>query len=98
MIDFLKYRTFNLTISALFLVVSAVGLFYRGMNFSVDFEGGTQVLVAFAQPVEEAAVKHVLATKDFSAITRKFSSSVGTEVLIRVKEFTGDAKGQAEKI
>jgi len=95
MIDFLKYRTFNLTISALFLVVSGVALFYRGMNFSVDFEGGTQVLISFAQPVNSEQVKHVLTTKNFSAITREFSS---TEVLIRVKEFTGDARGQAERI
>jgi preprotein translocase subunit SecF len=95
MIDFLKYRTFNLTISALFLVVSAVALFYRGMNFSVDFEGGTQVLLAFSKPVNSEDVKHVLAAKGFSAITREFSS---TEVLVRVKEFTGDAKGQAERI
>lgn len=95
MIDFLKYRTFNLTISALFLVVSAVALVYRGMNFSVDFEGGTQVLLAFSKPVNSEDIKHILVTKGFSAITREFSS---TEVLVRVKEFTGDAKGQAERI
>ena len=95
MIDFLKYRTFNLTISALFLVVSFGALFYKGMNFSVDFEGGTQVLVAFAQPVDSEKIKHTLTEKGFPAITREFSSA---EVLIRVKEFSEDAKGQADKI
>jgi preprotein translocase subunit SecF len=95
MIDFLKYRTFNITVSALFLVVSAAAFFVRGVNFSVDFEGGTQVLISFAQPVNSEQVKHALSTHGFSAITREFSA---TEVLIRVKEFAEDAKGQAERI
>ncbi len=95
MIDFLKYRNLNLTVSALFIVVAAVAFFMRGVNYSVDFDGGTQVLVSFKNPVNSEQVKHILAAKQWSAITREFSS---TEMLIRVKEFAGDAKGQADKI
>lgn len=95
MIDFLKYRTLNLTISALFIVVGVVAFFMRGVNYSVDFDGGTQVLIAFKNPVNSEQVKRILAEKQWSAITREFS---GNEMLIRVKEFAGDAKGQADKI
>jgi preprotein translocase subunit SecF len=96
MIDFLKYRYLNISVSALFLVASVIGFYVRGINYSVDFEGGTQILLSFSQPVNSEKIKHILGTTGWpSAIIRDFSS---TEFLVRVKEFTGDAKGEAERL
>jgi len=96
MIDFLKFRTINLTLSTLFLVASGIAWYAYGIRYSVDFEGGTQIILSFSQPVTSTEVKSILASKGWpGAITREFSK---TEMLVRVKEFMGDAKGEAERL
>ncbi|NNG40817.1 protein translocase subunit SecF [Flexivirga sp. ID2601S] len=45
-IDFIGRRRTWYLITAVLLVIAAVGLFGRGLNFSLEFEGGSQVQVA----------------------------------------------------
>jgi preprotein translocase subunit SecF len=102
MINFLKYRTFT-ALSSLTLIVS-FGLFalYRYQTrgtvytYSVDFTGGTQVLLGFDQAVDVQAIKQMMSDKGWaSANIREFGKN---EVLIRVKEFEDNAIGLAEHI
>lgn len=96
MIDFLRLRNINMGISVLFLVISGAAWYHYGIKYSVDFEGGTQIMLAFSQPVSSEQVKHILGTKGWpGAIIREFSP---TELIVRVKEFTGDEKGEAERL
>lgn len=96
MIDFVKYRNLNLALSTLFLFIAAVAWYRYGVKYSIDFEGGTQIVLSFSQPVKSEDVKQILATKGWpGAITRDFSS---TEILVRVREFVGDAKGEADRL
>jgi preprotein translocase SecF subunit len=102
MIDFLKYR-FVTALVSLCIIVGSVSMYIynertRGsaFSYSIDFTGGTQVLLRFAQPVSPQELKAVLEREGWrGAITREFSS---TEILVRVQEFVNDSKGLAERI
>lgn len=102
MINFLRYRPICAFFSLLIFVAFIGGYFYkkayRGEAFvySVDFTGGTQVLLGFSKPVTSAQVLSVLEHQGFpGASLREFSSQ---ELLIRVREFADDAKGTAERM
>lgn len=102
MIDFLKYRWAGLFFS-LSLIAAFVGVYFykektRGYAFtySVDFTGGTQTLMRFSKPVSVLALTEILEEAGWKgANVREFSP---TEVLIRVKDFSNDAKGLSEKM
>ena len=71
----------------------------RGYTFvySVDFTGGTQVLLKFQKPVDVCELKDILENNGWkNPITREFSAP--EEVLVRVSEFSNDPKGLAERM
>lgn len=102
MIDFLKYRMVCGIFSAL-IMLSFAGLFFykkstRGQAFtySVEFTGGTQVLLKFDKPITNAQLVDLLNKQGLHGVTtREFSSQ---EFLIRIKEFSNDPSGLAERI
>ena len=102
MINFLRFRTLT-TVISLLIVLSFVGMAVykyqtRGQVFiySIDFTGGTQVLLKFDKPVSGIQVKSILETHGWKgAVIREFSDQ---EILIRVKEFAGDAQGLGERM
>lgn len=100
--DFLKYRSWCFVFSLLIFSVFLGGIFYkrstRGSAFiySVDFTGGTQVLLGFSQSISSEEVIAQLEAQGLTGTTaREFSDS---EVLVRVKDFEADAKGLGERI
>jgi preprotein translocase SecF subunit len=103
MIDFLKYRVITACVSIL-IVVGAIGTYFykqqtRGSAFvySIDFTGGTQVLLRFTQPISSQQVKDALAAQGWSGVvTREFPEN--NEILVRVQEFVNDANGLALRI
>ncbi len=102
MINFIKYRplyaAFSLAIFALFAGAFIYKYQTRGYAFiySVEFTGGTQVLLGFSKPIHSEAVVQILDKASIpGAIARDFSP---TEILVRVAEYTNDAGGTAERI
>ncbi|ODP39441.1 protein translocase subunit SecF [Sphingomonas turrisvirgatae] len=51
-IDFMGFRHWATAITVLMVVVSIAFLVMRGLNFGIDFVGGQNVRVTFAQPVQ----------------------------------------------
>jgi len=51
-IDFLRWRGFAIAVSTLLIALSVFFLVTRGLNFGVDFAGGQQHRVLFAQAVD----------------------------------------------
>jgi len=103
MINFLKYRLVCGILSSLFLVASLGVYIYkwqtRGETFrySIDFTGGTQVMLKFDKPVSPSQLKDILEKNGWkNAITREFSTP--EEILVRVSEFSNDSKGLAERM
>lgn len=98
-IDFLRYRVacaiFSALIFAGFAGLCVYRLQTRGyvFNYSVDFTGGTQVLLKFEKPITDNQLRPLLESHGWTnPILRDFSP---LEILVRVKEFSTDAKGFA---
>ncbi|MBI2775559.1 protein translocase subunit SecF [Candidatus Dependentiae bacterium] len=102
MIDFLKYRFLYALLSAA-IIVSFVGVAaYKKMttgqifNYSVEFTGGTQLLLGFEKPMKSSEVVEILEHQGWSGITtREFSDK---EILIRTKDVPEDIAILGEKV
>src|SRR5712675_3782576 len=102
MISFIRYRRattiFSLCIMALFVAVFFYKMHTRGYAFtySVDFTGGTQVLLGFDKPLDVLLVKNALQAAGFESVSaRDFGKN---EILVRVKNFSDDSQGVAQKM
>ena len=102
MVNYLKYRYYCAAFFVFLIVAGVGGYFYNvnkygsAFNFSVDFTGGTQVLLKFAQPVGSGQVRSILNDNGYSGI--ELRELGGTEVLIRVQKFDDDVQGVGTKI
>jgi len=82
-IDFLGRRKIAWIISIILLLASIVSLSMRGLNFGIDFTGGTIVEVGYSQNIELALVREALATAQFDdVIVQHFGTA--KDVLIRL--------------
>ncbi len=97
MINFLRYRFLCGAISLSVAIAAIAGYFYLGgFRYSVDFTGGTQVLLGFESPVSSEQIKGILEKEGYIGLTtREFSKN---EVLVRVQEFSNDVKGIGDRI
>lgn len=59
-IPFMRIRKPMAIISLLIVLIGLVSIVTKGLNLGLDFTGGTSVELAYAQPVEQAAVQEAL--------------------------------------
>ena len=103
MFDFLKYRFVGLTLSLVAVSFFVGSYVYKtrtrgyAFSYSVEFEGGTQVLLRFKNPVNSKDVRSIVEKKwpESGPVVREFSPE---QVLIRVKDFDNDVRGLADKM
>lgn len=82
-IDFMGQRHLAMVLSILMIIGSLAGIWYKGLNFGIDFTGGTLIEISYPQPVELAQVRGQLAQGGYEeAVAQHFGSA--TEVLIRI--------------
>ncbi|MCI0708224.1 MAG: protein translocase subunit SecF [Ignavibacteriae bacterium] len=96
-IDFLKPRRTMYVLSLLIIAAGIVSLFVRGIDFGIDFRGGTEVLLQFEQPVEISEIRTALGSigmsqseiktfgSDQNILIRTTEKGVDTEVGDRIK-------------
>jgi len=83
-IDFIGKRKTALMISALMILISLGMLAVKGLNFGIDFTGGTLVEVKFDKAPSIADVRSSISPKGFgNAVIQQFGSP--EEILIRVQ-------------
>ncbi len=56
-IDFLGKRHFWYLVSSAMMVVGVVSIFTKGIALGIDFRGGTELVIAFSQPVQISEVR-----------------------------------------
>jgi preprotein translocase subunit SecF len=87
-IDFMGKRRYAIVLSAVVLLVSIAALATRGLNFGVDFTGGTLIEIGYPEAVELDGIRDALATAGFmGAQAQHFGSS--RDVLVRIAPQTG---------
>ncbi|MFS8506944.1 MAG: protein translocase subunit SecF [Proteobacteria bacterium] len=97
MIDFLKYRFFCCFVISFSMIAAGIGgyLYNGGFKYSVDFTGGTQVLLKFDQNYGLGKIKESLSAGGWEATVFQFGND---DVAIRVQEFSHDSQGLALKL
>jgi|AntAceMinimDraft_15_1070371.scaffolds.fasta_scaffold38017_3 preprotein translocase subunit SecF len=97
MINFLKYSTLSFSFLAAILA-SFIGLYFLrgGFNYSVDFTGGTQVVVHFNNPVKAADVREILKKEDWRGV--EVSEFDKNDFRVRIQDVSVEVVGLGEKI
>jgi preprotein translocase subunit SecF len=82
-IDFLSRRKIAYLVSLALILVSFASLGLRGLNFGIDFTGGTLVELGYASDVDLGGVRQTLAANGYDgAIVQHFGTA--RDVLIRL--------------
>ncbi|MBB1460608.1 protein translocase subunit SecF [Pseudoalteromonas sp. SG41-8] len=92
-LGFMSLRKVAMSISTLLILASFASFFVKGLNFGLDFTGGTAVEVGFAQPADLKKVRSVLVENGFAdASVQLFGSS--QEILVRLAPRGDDVKAE----
>lgn len=97
-IPFLRYRKVFVWFSAALLLLTAVEFFFLGgLNFGIDFAGGTQLTVKFAEPVQADDIRGALgAAGQRDAQIQRFGEPEDNEFLIKTPVVPGSEEGSSE--
>ncbi|MDX1500945.1 MAG: protein translocase subunit SecF [Thermoanaerobaculia bacterium] len=99
-IDFMRYRGIFVAVSAVMIILSVLAIFVHGrLNLGIDFAGGTQVTVKFAQPVEIDELRAlVLEAGVDDAQIQQFGEEGSHEVIIKTPTVEGTEEGSRERV
>lgn len=98
--DFVGYRSYAVTGSIVVIVLGLLSVLVRGMNYGIDFAGGTLVHVKFHQPVSIGEIRGALETISAKDVTvQDFGATGSNEFIIRMVESDPELKrGLAQQI
>lgn len=81
-VNFMRIRRVTMAVAVALMLISIVALATRGLNFALDFTGGTLVEVEFAETTEQSAVTERLEAAGIEgALVQRFS---GTSFSVRL--------------
>jgi preprotein translocase subunit SecF len=63
--DFMGWRKFNAMFSVVLILISLAGLFVKGLNWGLDFTGGTQVEMSFVDNANIEEIRQALKSKGY---------------------------------
>lgn len=81
-IDFMSRSRIALIFSAILIVASITSLATRGLNFGLDFTGGTLIEVAYPTAPDTNEVRKNLENAGFDSIVQTFG--VATDIVVRI--------------
>ena len=88
-IDFMGKRNIAFVVSGILLAISVVSLFTRGLNFGLDFSGGTLIELGYTRTVELPEVRDTLQKNGFpDAVVQHFGTS--QDILVRLAPKPGE--------
>ncbi len=80
--DFIGKRIMFVGLSVFMIMATAVLLALKGLNYGIDFSGGTLVQLQLQQPTEISKMRDALSEAGFSPVIQEYGSP--TEVLVRL--------------
>jgi len=84
-IDFLSIRGYTYFASGLIIFAGMVSLMIKGVNFGIDFRGGTEIVLSFQQPPDVGALRTALGEVGLGKSEIKSFGSP-SDILIRTTE------------
>lgn len=85
--DFIGTRYIPITISAILITATIISLFVRGLNFGLDFTGGTVIELSYKDAASVGQIRDDLAKNGFDdTVVQHFGTS--RDVLVRVPATT----------
>lgn len=92
-IDFMAYRTGAALLSGLLMLIALASFAVRGLNFGIDFTGGTLIEIGYPQPTELGDVRATLAGAGYQdAVVQHYGTA--HEILVRVAPREGVSKAE----
>lgn len=82
-IDFMGFKNYTAFFSILFSILSLLCIFIRGINFGMEFTGGTQVELRFSKIIEPTVVRQELQKAGFKDIRVQTYGSMH-DILVRM--------------
>lgn len=70
--NFIKHRKIAYAISMVLLLSGIVSLAFRGLNYGIDFRGGSEVVIRFEKNVEVGSVRAVLKEAGVSGTLKQY--------------------------
>ncbi len=93
--DFMGKRKIAFVLSAVLIVLSIASLVTRGLNFGLDFTGGTLIEVSYPAAPEISDVRANLSNAGMDdAVVQTFGAA--SEIVVRIPPRDGEAKSDAE--
>ncbi|HEY5775932.1 MAG TPA: protein translocase subunit SecF, partial [Xanthomonadales bacterium] len=81
-IDFMSRRNIALAFSVVMIVVSILSLSTRGLNYGLDFTGGTLIEVGYPSAPDTTEVRAKLAAAGFDSLVQTFGAA--TDIVVRI--------------
>jgi len=81
-IDFMSRRNIALVFSTILIIASIVSLSTRGLNFGLDFTGGTLIEVGYPSAPDTTQVRENLTNAGFDSIVQTFGAA--TDIVVRI--------------
>ncbi len=97
-IDFVGKRRFFLIASSVLNGLAVILMLTVGLNYGLDFTGGTMVEVRFTQPRTSSEVRQALQQANLQELTIQESGGGGERFLVRVRADEDDEVGETGRI
>ena len=97
--DFMQWRRVGLWLSSAINLAAIVSLFTIGLNFSIEFTGGTVVELAYKEPAKLEEIRQTLATSDFhGGVVQNFGSPENVLLRLPPSDATSGAAAASKDI
>jgi preprotein translocase subunit SecF len=84
--DFLRWRWHAFVLSSV-VILGGLGMMWtRGVPLGIDFSGGTVVVLRFAQPTSEEAVRTALEPMPGEKVVQSYGEASSNEILVRLPQ------------
>src|SRR5579875_1300497 len=85
-VDFVGKRKFFVLLSTAINIIALLLLIFRGLNYGVDFAGGTVVQIRATRPTSAEALRHALQPLNLGDVTIQDFGQVGYQYLVRFEK------------
>ncbi len=98
-VNFVSKFPAAVVLSVLLVAFSIVMFFTKGLNYGVDFKGGAEIQIQFAESITDNEIRTALTDAGFdSSSVQRLGDVADNEVMIKVKAKEGELNEVTEKI